>query len=107
VGLDVVKRSIDSLGGTIMNQEQREGRTTLALKLPLTLAIIDGFLTEVGAERYVFPLSLVEECVELTAAGSAAGNGRHMINVRAILFPMYGCGNSSASRARRRPLSRS
>ena len=87
VGLDVVKRSIDSLGGTVMVRNNEKAGATMVLKLPLTLAIIDGFLTEAGAERYVFPLSLVEECVELTAAGSAAGNGRHMINVRGHIVP--------------------
>jgi two-component system chemotaxis sensor kinase CheA len=61
--------------------------TTMVLKLPLTLAIIDGFLTEVGGERYIFPLSMVEECVELTNAGSATGNGKHMINVRGHIVP--------------------
>jgi two-component system, chemotaxis family, sensor kinase CheA len=87
VGLDVVKRSMDSLGGTIMIRNNEGAGTTMVLKLPLTLAIIDGFLTEVGTERYVFPLSMVEECVELTKAGSATGNGKHMINVRGHVVP--------------------
>jgi two-component system, chemotaxis family, sensor kinase CheA len=87
VGLDVVKRSLDSLGGTLMIRNNEGAGTTLVLKLPLTLAIIDGFLTEVGAERYIFPLSMVEECVELTTTGSATGNGKHMINVRGQIVP--------------------
>jgi len=87
VGLDVVKRSMDPLGGTIVIRNNEKAGTTIELKLPLTLAIIDGFLTEVGSERYVFPLSMVEECVELTNAGSATGNGKHMINVRGQLVP--------------------
>ncbi len=87
VGLDVVKRSIDSLGGTIVVRNNERAGTTIVLKLPLTLAIIDGFLTEVGAERYVFPLSVVEECVELTNAESATGNGKHMVSVRGQIVP--------------------
>ncbi len=65
----------------------RQAGTTMVLKLPLTLAIIDGFLTKAGAERYVFPLSMVEECVELNNAGSATGNDKHMINVRGHIVP--------------------
>jgi two-component system chemotaxis sensor kinase CheA len=61
--------------------------TTITLKLPLTLAIIDGFLTRVGAEHYIFPLTLVDECVELTAEQTAEGNGRNLINVRDALVP--------------------
>ncbi len=87
VGLDVVKRSIDSLGGTVMIRNNEGAGTTIVLKLPLTLAIIDGFLTQVGAERYIFPLSMVEECVELNNVASAAGNGKHMINVRGQIVP--------------------
>ena len=87
VGLDVVKRSMDALGGTIMIRNNEGAGTTIVLKLPLTLAIIDGFLTKVGEERYIFPLSMVEECVELNNAGSATGNDKHMINVRGHLVP--------------------
>ena len=87
VGLDVVKRSMDALGGTIMIRNNEGAGATIVLKLPLTLAIIDGFLTKVGEERYIFPLSMVEECVELNNAGSATGNDKHMINVRGHIVP--------------------
>jgi two-component system, chemotaxis family, sensor kinase CheA len=87
VGLDVVKRSIDSLGGMITIRNNEGAGTSIVLKLPLTLAIIDGFLTQVGAERFIFPLSMVEECVELSKDGSAAGSGRNLINVRGQIVP--------------------
>lgn len=87
VGLDVVKRSIDSLGGTIAIKNSEGAGTSIILKLPLTLAIIDGFLIEVGGERFIFPLSMVEGCVELTSAGSEAGFGRDLINVRGQIVP--------------------
>ncbi|MFC1523556.1 chemotaxis protein CheW [Thermodesulfobacteriota bacterium] len=65
VGMDVVKRSIESLGGTVdINSEKGKG-TTITLKIPLTLAIIDGLLVKIGEGSYVIPLAVVEECVEL------------------------------------------
>ena len=87
VGLDVVKQSIDALGGMITIRNNEVAGSSIVLKLPLTLAIIDGFLTQVGAERFIFPLSMVEECVELAKDGSAAGIGRHLINVRGQIVP--------------------
>ncbi|HXX62383.1 MAG TPA: chemotaxis protein CheW, partial [Bacteroidota bacterium] len=56
-------------------------------RLPLTLAIIDGFLTKVGAEHYIFPLATVEECVDLTREQIAESHGRNLINVRGTLIP--------------------
>jgi len=87
VGLDVVKRAIDALRGTIEIDSSKGAGTTITLRLPLTLAIIDGFLTKIGEENFIFPLSLVEECVELTAGRSATGNDKHMITVRGHIVP--------------------
>jgi two-component system chemotaxis sensor kinase CheA len=87
VGLDVVKRAIDALRGTIEISSDRGTGTVITLRLPLTLAIIDGFLTKVGEEHFIFPLSLVYECVELTAGVSATGNNKHMITVREHIVP--------------------
>ena len=65
VGMDVVKRNITALRGTIeLNSTQGQG-TSVRIRLPLTLAIIDGFLVSVGQASYVIPLELVEECIEL------------------------------------------
>jgi two-component system chemotaxis sensor kinase CheA len=57
------------------------------LKLPLTLAIIDGLLTEIGDAYYVLPLSAVEECVELTREDMEKVQGRHIANVRGEVVP--------------------
>lgn len=66
VGMDVVKRNILALRGSV-NLESEEGvGTTVRIRLPLTLAIIDGFLIGVGNASYVVPLDMVEECIELT-----------------------------------------
>jgi two-component system chemotaxis sensor kinase CheA len=63
VGMDVVKRNIESLRGQI-SLASTEGRgTTTLIRLPLTLAMIDGFLTRVGEVHYVLPLAVVSECI--------------------------------------------
>jgi len=63
--MDVVKKSIESLRGAItLNSRKGEG-TLLQMRLPLTLAIIDGFMVGVGHERFIVPLDVVVECIEL------------------------------------------
>jgi two-component system chemotaxis sensor kinase CheA len=70
VGMDVVRRNIQALRGTV-DVESEEGRgTAIRIRLPLTLAIIDGFLVGVGDATYVVPLDLVVECIELTHPGA-------------------------------------
>lgn len=87
VGMDVVKRSIDALRGSIDVSSQKTIGTTITLKLPLTLAIIDGLLVKVGDGHYVLPLSIVEECVELTREDVAKAHGRHITHVRGGIVP--------------------
>lgn len=65
VGMDVVKRNINELRGVILIDSLSGQGTTLKVQLPLTLAIIDGFLAGVGESSYVIPLDQVVECVEL------------------------------------------
>lgn len=65
VGMDVVKKSIEALRGAItLNSRKGEG-TLLQMRLPLTLAIIDGFMVGVDHERFIVPLDVVVECIEL------------------------------------------
>ncbi len=87
VGMDVVKQAIDALRGTIEISSIPEKGTNITLSLPLTLAIIDGFLTRIGTDHFVIPLSLVDECVELTASNSVSSSGRTLLNVRGALVP--------------------
>lgn len=87
VGMDVVKRTIESLRGTVEVDSTPGRQTVVTLKLPLTLAIIDGLLVRVGDGRYVLPLSAVEECVELTAEADARSRGRNFLNIRGDLVP--------------------
>jgi two-component system chemotaxis sensor kinase CheA len=67
VGLDVVKRNIAALRGTVSIDSEEGVGTTVTIRLPLTLAIIDGFLVEVGKVVYAIPLDMIEECVAYTA----------------------------------------
>ncbi|MGC8494787.1 MAG: chemotaxis protein CheW [Syntrophobacteraceae bacterium] len=87
VGMDVVRSSIDALRGSIEIKSQKGVGTTLTLKLPLTLAIIDGLLVQVGDGHFVLPLSSVEECVELTREEVSKSHGRRITCVRGELVP--------------------
>jgi len=87
VGMDVVKRTIDALRGTI-NVVSRPGEgSEISLAIPLTLAIIDGLLIRVGTGRYVIPLSAVEECLELSVEDDMRSRGRSFISLRDSLVP--------------------
>lgn len=87
VGMDVVKRTIEAMRGSIDLTTVPGHGSSVTLRLPLTLAIIDGLLIRVGEGRYIIPLSAVEECVELTAADEARARGRSFLNVRGDLVP--------------------
>jgi two-component system chemotaxis sensor kinase CheA len=87
VGMDVVKRAIDSLRGSISVDSRAGEGTTFTVKLPLTLAIIDGLLVQVADEKFVLPLSAVEECIELSRADVARANRKNLIRVRGEIVP--------------------
>lgn len=87
VGLDVVKRTIESLRGTIDVASVDSEGSTITLRIPLTLAIIEGLLVRVGQGHYVIPLSAVEECLELSLEQDMQSRGRSMISLREQLVP--------------------
>ena len=87
VGMDVVRRTIEALNGTIDLASAPGQGTTVTLRLPLTLAIIDGLLVRVGTGRYVLPLAAVEECVEMTPAEDARARGLSFLGLRGDLVP--------------------
>ncbi|MDD2272765.1 MAG: chemotaxis protein CheA [Desulfuromonadaceae bacterium] len=87
VGMDVVKRGIDSLRGSIGVDSVRGTGTTITLKIPLTLAIIDSLLVKIGKDHFVLPLASVEECVELTREDIRGAHGRNLANVRGAIIP--------------------
>ncbi len=87
VGMDVVKRAIDALRGSIRIDSEKGVGTTIRVKIPLTLAIIESLLVKIGGDHYVLPLALVEECIELTRRDVAAAHGRNLVKVRDQLVP--------------------
>ncbi|MFZ5571189.1 MAG: chemotaxis protein CheA [Thermodesulfobacteriota bacterium] len=88
VGMDVVKREIESLGGSVDITSQKGRGTAIHLSLPLTLAIIDGLLVKVAGNFFVLPLSMIEECVELPKEKAETTHGRNVIPVRGELVPL-------------------
>lgn len=87
VGMDVVKRSIDSLRGTIGLTSGKGQGMSVSLRLPLTLAIIDGLLVSIGHDLFVIPLAVIDECVELSRAEAAQSRERSMLTFRGEVFP--------------------
>ena len=87
VGMDVVKRTIEGLRGAIEMTSTPGKGSCVSLRIPLTLAIIDGLLVRVGGGRYVIPLACVEECVELSAEQDARSTGRSFLTLRDELVP--------------------
>ncbi len=87
VGMDVVKRSIEELGGKLsLHSTEGEG-TELTIQLPMTMAIIEGLMVEVGDEHYVLPLSCVEECIEMQGADMTAISQKRLVEVRGEQIP--------------------
>ncbi len=86
VGMDVVKRAIEGIRGTIEVSAQRGEGTVITLRLPLTLAIIEGLLVTIGRGYYILPLMSVEECVELPV-NAGGGNRSRILNIRGDMVP--------------------
>lgn len=87
VGMDVVKKNIQALRGTV-DLENNEGQgATVRIRLPLTLAIIDGFLIGVGSASYVVPLEMVFECIELPRNSQSTAKERNYLNLRGEVLP--------------------
>jgi len=89
VGMDVVRRNIMKLRGRV-DIRSVEGRgTTFTLKMPLTLAIIEGLIVGVGSERYIVPIYTVREMLRPTADAMSTLQGRdEMVMVRGKLLPV-------------------
>ena len=82
VGMDVVKRNITALRGTVGIKSEEGRGTTVTVRLPLTLAIINGFQVTVGRSSFVLPLESIEECVEFSAE-----DGHDFANLRGAVLP--------------------
>ncbi len=82
VGMDVVKRNITALRGQVSVDSNEGVGTTVTVRLPLTLAIIDGFLVQLGNTVFVIPLDTIEECIEF-----GSEEGHDYANLRGQVLP--------------------
>ncbi|MFO0856113.1 MAG: chemotaxis protein CheW [Phycisphaerales bacterium] len=90
VGMDVVRRNIEALRGKIEIRSTPGKGTTFLLRLPLTMAIIDGMVVRVGEQRYVLPTLSIQQsfCPKAEDVRTAVGVGE-MVNVRGSMLPIY------------------
>lgn len=92
VGMDVVRRNIESLrGSVVVNSVPGEG-ACITIRLPLTLAIIDGFHVSVAGESFIIPLDMMVECVTLTEFQRADIKQRGYVNLREEVLPLINLG---------------
>ncbi len=89
VGMDVVKKNIESLRGKIDIVSEKGKGTTFTIRLPLTMAIIDGQVVRIGSQRYIIPITSIECCIspEEKDINTVAGRGE-MAMVHGSLIPM-------------------
>jgi len=88
VGMDVVRRNIEDLRGTIEIASELGKGSKITIRLPLTLAIIDGFLVQVGETKYIIPLENIKECIELTPKEEQNMGDNEFINLRGEMLPL-------------------
>jgi two-component system chemotaxis sensor kinase CheA len=87
VGMDVVKKAIEALRGSINIASTPGTGSTITLRIPLTLAIIECLLVRIDDSYFVLPLSSVEECIELTSDDKKNAHGRNLAKVRDSVVP--------------------
>ncbi len=87
VGMDVVRKNIERLRGTVEVASEKNRGTTITIRLPLTLSIIDGLLLEVGDGKYIVNLSDVVECFELTGDLLGISDNNSIANIRGEAVP--------------------
>jgi two-component system chemotaxis sensor kinase CheA len=88
VGMDVVKRNIEDLRGTIEVNSAKDRGSTIKIRLPLTLAIIDGFLVQSGHSKFIIPVETISQCMELTDEYRSKIKGANTINLRGEVLPL-------------------
>ncbi|WP_417695137.1 chemotaxis protein CheA [Pseudomonas sp.] len=88
VGMDVVKRNITLLRGTVDLDSQPGQGTVVRIRLPLTLAIINGFLVGIGQSTYVIPLDMVQECIELSEDDGVCSREQGYLDLRGEVLPL-------------------
>lgn len=88
VGMDVVKSNIEALRGTVEIDSKPGEGSLFTIRLPLTLAIIDGFLIQSGNTKYIIPLEMIQECIELDDKYKKEMDGNEFINLRDSMLPL-------------------
>nr|WP_214658418.1 chemotaxis protein CheA [Pseudomonas folii] len=88
VGMDVVKRNITLLRGTVDLDSKPGQGTVIRIRLPLTLAIINGFLVGIGQSTYVIPLDMVQECIELNESDRQLSREQGYLDLRGEVLPL-------------------
>ncbi len=88
--MDVVRRNIEALRGRVEIESVPGKSTVFTVRLPLTLALIDGLLARVGSETYILPLTNVEQSIQVRAEQISTVQGRgEVCMVRGRLLPLY------------------
>ena len=87
VGMDVVRRNVEALRGAVHVRSERGRGSTFELRLPLTLAIVDGFRVEVGDSTFILPLEAITECLELPETLDDENRGGGVLNLRGQAVP--------------------
>ncbi len=91
VGMDVVRSNIEALRGNVQITSTEGQGSRIEIRLPLTLAIIDGFLVSVGYSKFVFPLEAVVEVIEDRPSLNALDSrGRGVVELRGQVLPVVG-----------------
>ena len=88
VGLDVVKTNIESLGGTIECKTERGAGSSFTIRLPLTLAIVQALMVELGTEKYAIPLGSIQTLEEVTKDDIKYVQSKEVISLRGTVIPL-------------------
>jgi two-component system chemotaxis sensor kinase CheA len=99
VGLDVVKRNVEALRGNVAVTSRPMQGTTFTIRLPLTMAIIDGFRVGVGDDTFVIPLDSVIECMELPKEDVPHEDGNGVFFLRGAPLPYLRLGRLFGAQA--------
>ena len=88
VGLDVVKTNIESLGGTIECKTERGAGSSFTIRLPLTLAIVQALMVELGSEKYAIPLGSIQTIEEVPMSDIKYVQSKEVISLRGTVIPL-------------------
>ena len=101
VGMDVVKRSIQALGGRISIVSKPKEGSTFSMSLPLTLAVLDGIVVSIDEQTYVIPLTTIVETLKPEPADvNSLGEGHFVLRSRGSFVPLIDAGVELGSRPR-------